>query len=45
MLPTAARFWLGWRSLEQDRVVETQRMRGRHEQATDLIVTALLTFG
>jgi len=41
MLPAAALFWLGWRFLEQDRALETQRMRERREQAIDLIVTAL----
>jgi len=41
MLPAAALFWLSWRSLEQDRLLEAQRIRERCEQATDLLVTAL----
>ena len=41
MLPAAALFWLSWRSLEQDRLLEAQRIRTRSEQAADLIVTAL----
>ena len=38
MLPAAALFWLSWRSLEQDRLLETQRVRERCEQAADLLV-------
>ena len=41
MLPVAALFWLSWRSLEQDRLLEAQRVRARSDQAADLIVTAL----
>ena len=41
MLPAAALFWLSWRSLEQDRLLEAQRVREGCEQAADLLVTAL----
>jgi signal transduction histidine kinase len=40
-LPAAALFWLSWRSLEQDRLLETQRVQKRLEQAAGLAVTAL----
>jgi len=33
----AALGWLGWRSLEQDRQLEAERVRGRREGATDAI--------
>ncbi len=41
ILPAAALFWLSWRSLEQDRLLEAERVRKRCEQAADLVVTAL----
>src|SRR5690349_21767783 len=40
-LPASALVWLGWRLLEQDRVLEQRRIQERRERATDLIVTAL----
>ena len=33
--------WLGWRSLQQDRAVEVQRVRDRLEGATDLIAAEI----
>jgi hypothetical protein len=41
MLPAAALLWLSWRSLEQDQLLEAERVRKRCEQAADLVVTAL----
>ena len=41
MLPAAALLWLSWRSLDQDRLLESERVRKRCEQAADLVVTAL----
>ena len=40
-LPAAALFWLSWRSLEQERLWETQRLQKHLEQAADLAVTSL----
>jgi signal transduction histidine kinase len=40
-IPVTALVWLGWRSLEVDRVNEERRIQDRRERATDLIVTAL----
>jgi len=33
--------WLGWRSFQQDRAVEVQRVRDRLESATDLIAAEI----
>lgn len=41
LLPASALAWLGWRLIEQDRVIEEQRIQVRRGQAADLIVTAL----
>lgn len=41
MLPAAALFWLSWRSLEQDRLLDAGRVRQRCEQAADLAVNSL----
>ena len=41
LLPALALVWLGWRLLEQDRILEDRWMQDRRERATDLIATAL----
>ena len=41
VVPLATLVWLGWRLLEQDRVLEQQQVRQRVERAADLIVAAL----
>jgi len=40
-VPAFALAWLGWRLLEQDRALESQRIQERLERAADLIVTSL----
>jgi signal transduction histidine kinase len=40
-IPVTALVWLGWRSLETDRVTEERRIQDQRERAADLIVTAL----
>lgn len=41
VVPLATLVWLGWRLVEQDRVLEHQQVRQRVERAADLIVAAL----
>jgi hypothetical protein len=41
LVPAAGLVWLGWRTLEQDRALETQQVRDRLEHATDVIVSDL----
>ena len=40
-IPLAALGWLGWRLLEQDRALETQRLRERLENAASLLAHEL----
>lgn len=40
-LPASVLVWLGWRLVEQDRILEARRLQERRERAADLIVTAL----
>jgi len=39
--PLATLLWLGWRLLEQDRLLEGQQVQQRVERAADLVVAAL----
>jgi signal transduction histidine kinase len=39
--PLATLLWLGWRLLEQDRLLEGQQLQQRMERAADLVVAAL----
>ena len=39
--PLATLLWLGWRLLEQDRILEGQQAQQRVERAVDLVVAAL----
>jgi len=39
--PAAGLVWLGWRLLEQDRALETQRALERQDHVADLVVSAL----
>jgi signal transduction histidine kinase len=41
LLPASALVWLGWRLMEQDRILEDRRIQERRERATDLIAIAL----
>jgi two-component system phosphate regulon sensor histidine kinase PhoR len=41
VVPLATLLWLGWRLLEQDRVLEQQQVLQRVERGADLIVSAL----
>ncbi len=41
LVPLATLLWLGWRLLEQDRVLEQQQIEQRVERAADLITAAL----
>lgn len=41
VVPLATLLWLGWRLLEQDRVLERQQVQQRVERGADLIVSAL----
>jgi len=41
VVPLATLLWLGWRLLEQDRILESQQARQRVELAADLVVAAL----
>lgn len=41
IVPAAALGWLSWRILEQDRALESQRVRERLEHSADLVVAAL----
>ena len=40
-VPAASLAWLGWRMVEQDRLLERQRVRERRDQAADLAAAAL----
>jgi signal transduction histidine kinase len=41
IVPLALLSWLGWRTLEQDNLLESQQMRQRLELSADLLVAAL----
>jgi signal transduction histidine kinase len=41
VVPLALLVWLGWRVLEQDRILERQQARDRLERAGDLVAAAL----
>src|SRR5438034_11759617 len=41
VVPLATLLWLGWRLLEQDRMLEGQQVQQRVERAADLAVAAL----
>jgi signal transduction histidine kinase len=41
VVPLAVLLWLGWRLLEQDRMLEGQQVQERVERAADLIIGAL----
>jgi signal transduction histidine kinase len=41
LVPAASLGWLGWRMVEQDRVLEGSRVEERRDQAVDLAATAL----
>lgn len=41
VVPLATLLWLGWRLLEQDRLLEAQQIQQRIERAADLVVSAL----
>jgi len=41
VLPLVTLLWLGWRLIEQDRVLEGQQAQQRVERAADLVVAAL----
>lgn len=41
VVPLATLLWLGWRLLEQDRLLEGQQVQQRVERAADLVVAAL----
>jgi signal transduction histidine kinase len=41
LAPAAALVWLGWRFVDQDRIVEERRIQERREQTAGLIVSAL----
>ncbi|MGH2359250.1 MAG: hypothetical protein ACRDGM_01740, partial [bacterium] len=41
IVPATALGWLSWRILEQDRALESQRVRERLEHSADLVVAAL----
>ena len=41
VVPLATLLWLGWRLLEQDRILEAQQAQQRVERAADLAVAAL----
>ncbi len=42
LLPAAGLIWLGWRLLQQDRVLLDQRIQERLERSADLLVAALV---
>src|ERR1051326_6220574 len=41
VVPLATLLWLGWRLLEQDRIVEGQQVQERLERGADLVASAL----
>lgn len=41
VVPLATLLWLGWRLVEQDRLLEGQQVQQRVERAADLVVAAL----
>lgn len=41
LVPLVTLLWLGWRLLEQDRLLERQQTQDRVERAADLVVSAL----
>jgi len=41
VMPLATLLWLGWRLLDQDRLLEAQQAQQRIERAADLVVAAL----
>ena len=41
VVPLVTLLWLGWRLLEQDRVLEGQQIQQRVERGADLVVAAL----
>ena len=41
VVPLAVLLWLGWRLLDQDRVLEGQQVQQRVERSADLVVAAL----
>src|SRR5262252_10858057 len=41
ILPLAALLFIGWRLLEQDRILESQQEREAAEHAADLVVAAI----
>src|SRR5579863_10012018 len=41
VVPLGTLSWLGWRLLEQDRILEGQQEQQRLDRAADLVVTAL----
>ncbi len=41
VVPLATLLWLGWRLLQQDRILESQQARERVDLAADLVVAAL----
>src|SRR5215510_10776816 len=41
VVPLATLLWLGWRLLEQDRVLERQQIQQRVERGADLVVAGL----
>ena len=41
LVPLVTLLWLGWRLLEQDRLLERQQSQDRLERAADLVVAAL----
>src|SRR5438128_10125625 len=40
-VPAASLTWLGWRMVEQDRLLENQRVQERRDQAADLAAAAM----
>src|SRR5258708_4327384 len=41
LVPAASLGWLGWRMVEQDRLLESNRAQERRDQAADLAAAAL----
>ncbi len=41
VVPLVTLLWLGWRLLDQDRVLERQQIQQRVERGADLVVAAL----
>src|SRR4051794_17209212 len=42
VVPLATLFWLGWRVLDSDRVIETSQLHDHVEHGADAVVSALL---